>query len=111
MTNELRWGLLAAGAIAEKVAAAIDDSETGRVVAVASRSRENAEAFGDRCGIDRRYGRYEELLADDGVDAVYVSTPHPLHAEWAIRAAQAGKHVLCEKPLTITRVISATSVS
>jgi predicted dehydrogenase len=101
MTTELRWGLLAAGAIAEKVAAAIDDSETGRVVAVASRSRENAEAFGDRCGIARRYGRYEELLADDGVDAVYVSTPHPLHAEWAIRAAQAGKHVLCEKPLTI----------
>ncbi|HEY6740633.1 MAG TPA: aldo/keto reductase, partial [Actinopolymorphaceae bacterium] len=59
---------------------------------------------------DRAYGSYEELLADDGIDAVYIATPHPMHAQWAIRAAEAGKHVLCEKPLTVSHAESMAVV-
>jgi len=101
MTNRLRWGLLAAGSIAGKLASAIERSQSSEVVAVGSRSQDAAEQFGDRYGIRSRYGSYEELLADEDVEIVYISTPHPMHAEWAIRAADAGKHILCEKPLTI----------
>ncbi len=71
------------------------------LVAVASRSQATADAFGAEFDIPHRHGSYEALLADPEVDAVYISTPHPLHAEWAIKAAEAGKHILCEKPLTL----------
>ncbi|SDY84913.1 Predicted dehydrogenase [Amycolatopsis xylanica] len=108
----LRWGLLAAGSIAEEFAAAIRESEHGTLAAVAARSADRAAEFAARHEIPRSYGGYEALLADPDVDAVYVSTPHPMHAEWAIKAADAGKHVLCEKPLTVSakeaeRVIEA----
>jgi predicted dehydrogenase len=109
---KLRWGLLAAGTIAAEFAKGVQDSDNGELAAVAARSPERAAAFAERFDIGKSHGTYEELLADPEVDVVYVSTPHPLHAEWAIKAAEAGKHVLCEKPLTRTyaeteRVIEA----
>jgi predicted dehydrogenase/aryl-alcohol dehydrogenase-like predicted oxidoreductase len=99
--RQLRWGIIGPGAIAKAFAAGLGESRTGRLVAVASRERAAAERFGDEFGAERRHEGYDALLADEGVDAVYVATPHPFHAEWAIRAAEAGKHVLCEKPLGI----------
>ncbi len=99
--TRLRWGLLAAGNIAKAFASAFAQTDSGEVVAVASRKLADAERFGDEFKIPRRYGNYDDLLADPQVDAVYISTPHPLHAVWAIRAAEARKHILCEKPLTM----------
>ncbi len=99
----LRWGLLGTGMIAHKFAQALQATAAGRLVAVGSRGRESAERFAAECGGVRAHGGYAELLADPEVEAVYVATPHPAHAEWAIAAARAGKHVLCEKPLTLNR--------
>lgn len=100
--TELRWGLLAAGTIAAHFAAGVEESRHGVLTAVAARDGDRARDFAARFDIPKAYGSYEDLLADPDVDAVYVSTPHPMHGEWAIRAAEAGKHVLCEKPLTVT---------
>ncbi|MEA5365454.1 Gfo/Idh/MocA family oxidoreductase [Amycolatopsis sp., V23-08] len=100
--TQLRWGLLAAGTIAAEFAAGVDESRHGVLTAVAARSADRARDFATRFEIPKAYGSYEDLLADPDVDAVYVSTPHPMHREWAIAAAEAGKHVLCEKPLTVT---------
>lgn len=101
MKRKLTWGLLATGRIARAFAAALPRSSSGRAGAVASRTLEKAQAFAREFSIPRAYGCYEELLDDPGIEAVYISTPHPQHAEWAIRAAAAGKHVLCEKPLAV----------
>lgn len=97
----VNWGIIGTGAIASTFARSLEQTERGRLVAVASRSSESAERFGREHDAQRRYGKYDELLADSEVDAVYVSTPHPFHAEWAIKAIEAGKHVLCEKPLAL----------
>ena len=100
--KHLRWGLLAAGGIAGRFAkglATIKDQAT--CLAVASRDLAKAEKFAQEFGVGRAYGSYDELLADKDVDAVYISTPNSLHAEWAIKAAKAGKHILCEKPVAI----------
>ncbi|TWD72396.1 aryl-alcohol dehydrogenase-like predicted oxidoreductase [Kribbella amoyensis] len=101
--TKLRWGILGTGNIASRFASQVPHSATGEVVAVGSRSQASADEFGDKYGIAHRHGSYADLLADDTVDAVYIATPHPLHPEWAIRTADAGKHVLCEKPLAINR--------
>ncbi|MEQ7010753.1 aldo/keto reductase [Actinopolymorpha sp. B17G11] len=108
-TQNVRWGILGPGRIAGRFAADLPSSETGRLVAVASRDLARAKSFADKHGADHAYGSYDELLADDTVDAVYIATPHPQHAEWAIRAAEAGKHLLCEKPLTVNHA-QATAV-
>ncbi len=97
----LKWGILSTGHIAAVFAQGLKSSETGVAVAVGSRTREAADAFGDKFQIPRRHGSYDALLADPEVEAVYIATPHPQHAEWAIKAAEAGKHILCEKPLTV----------
>ena len=97
--SALNWGIIGTGAIARTFATGLGMTESGVAVAVGSRSMETANRFGDDFGISNRHGSYIALLADDEVDAVYISTPHPFHAEWAVRAAEAGKHVLCEKPL------------
>lgn len=97
--SKLRWGIIGAGAIADAFVRGVQMGKTGRVVAVASRSLDKAKKFGTPFGIERSHGSYEALLADDEIDAVYIATPHPMHPVWAIRAAEAGKHVLCEKPL------------
>lgn len=101
MSHQLRWGILGTGRIAGIFAEGIAKSKTGTLVAVGSRAQESADAFAKTNGAARAHGSYEALLADPEVDAIYISTPHPLHAEWAIKTAEAGKHVLCEKPLAL----------
>ena len=98
---KLKWGILATGHIAHAFANGVAHSRTGELIAVGSRTQESADKFGAEFGVGRCYGSYEALLADPEVQAVYVCTPHPLHAEWAIKAAEAGKHVLCEKPIGV----------
>ncbi|MCH2061505.1 MAG: Gfo/Idh/MocA family oxidoreductase [Verrucomicrobiales bacterium] len=103
MTEEgtkLNWGILATGHIAGAFAEGVQHSRSGRLAAVASRSQESADRFADQFGgIANRHPSYDLLLEDPDVEAVYIATPHPMHKEWAIRAAQAGKHILCEKPI------------
>ena len=101
MSTKLNWGLLGAGAIARAFAKGLTQSDTGVALAVGSRSLSKSQQFAHDNGIARAHGSYEALLADPEVDAVYVSTPHPLHAEWAIKALNAGKHVLVEKPFAL----------
>lgn len=98
----LGWGIIGPGGIARRFAGQLPASRDGRLVAVASRDATRAEEFGRQFGAARWYGDYAQLLADGEVDAVYIATPHPMHVTWAIRAAEAGKHVLCEKPLAVT---------
>jgi predicted dehydrogenase/aryl-alcohol dehydrogenase-like predicted oxidoreductase len=99
--NKLKWGILGAGNIATSFAKHLPASKTGTLVAIGSRSQEKADAFGAELNVPHRHGSYEALLADPDVDAVYVATPHPSHAEWAIKAAEAGKHLLVEKPIAM----------
>lgn len=97
--TKLRWGILGTGAIARTFASQLPRCRTGTLVAVASRSSDSANRFASEFRATRAHDSYDALLADDDVQAVYISTPHPLHAEWAIKTAQAKKHILCEKPL------------
>ena len=99
----LRIGILGCARIAQAFTRDVAGSAQVRVVAVASRDAATAAAFAAAHRIDRHHGSYEALLADDGVDAIYLPLPNSLHAPWAIRAAEAGKHVLCEKPLAVGR--------
>jgi D-xylose 1-dehydrogenase (NADP+, D-xylono-1,5-lactone-forming) len=96
----LRVGLLSTANINRLLLGGARAAEGVEVVAVASRERERAESYAAEHGLGRAYGSYDALLADDDVDAVYVPLPNSLHVEWSIRALEAGKHVLCEKPLT-----------
>jgi D-xylose 1-dehydrogenase (NADP+, D-xylono-1,5-lactone-forming) len=96
----VRLGILSTARINRLVLAGARDAEGVDVAAVASRDRARAEAYAREHAIPRAYGSYEELLADPDLDAVYISLPNSLHVEWSIRALEAGKHVLCEKPLT-----------
>ena len=97
----IRWGIAGPGAIATRFAEGMRSVAGGTVVAVGSRSAERAEAFAQRFDVARSYGSYEELAADDAVDAVYVATPPSRHAADALLFLGAGKHVLCEKPFTL----------
>jgi predicted dehydrogenase len=97
----IRWGIAGPGGIAATFAEAMARVDGGEVVAVASRSQERADAFGDRFEIPRRYGDYRAMADDADVDAVYVATIQTRHAADAILYLDAGKHVLCEKPLAI----------
>ena len=101
MAQKLGWGIIGTGSIAGAFAKALTHSKTGELRAVGSRSGDTARAFAEKFSVPKPYGSYDALLADGSVDAVYIATPHPMHAEWAIKAAEARKHVLCEKPLTI----------
>jgi predicted dehydrogenase len=98
----LRWGILSTAAIGRKVIPAIQAAERCEVVAIASRDIDRGRRIALERGIPTVHGSYEALLADPGVDAVYIPLPNHLHAEWTIAAANAGKHVLCEKPLALT---------
>ena len=97
----VRWGILGPGRIAPRLVRAVAANARGELVAVASRDAERAAAFAARHDIPRSFEAYDDLLASPEVDAVYVSLPNHLHAEWTIRALEAGKHVLCEKPLAL----------
>ena len=95
----LRWGILGTGRIAPRLVRRGPASPRGRVTAVASRDEGRARAFAASHGIPRAFGSYAELVASPDVDVVYIALPNHLHAEWTVRALDAGKHVLCEKPL------------
>ncbi|HHU37544.1 MAG TPA: Gfo/Idh/MocA family oxidoreductase [Treponema sp.] len=101
----IRWGIVATGGIAEKFAAAcrFESARTGNseLYAVASRSMQKAAAFAQAWGIPHSHGSYKALFSDPAIDAVYIATPHNLHAELSIQALKAGKAVLCEKPVSI----------
>ena len=94
------WGVLSTAKINDKVLAGAAESDRADVIAVASRDAAKAEAYAREKGIERAYGSYEALLEDSDVEAVYISLPNAMHAEWSIRALEAGKHVLCEKPFS-----------
>jgi predicted dehydrogenase len=96
----VKWGFLSTANINDKLLPGAQASQDVDVVAVASRDAGRAEAYARERGIERAYGSYEELLADPEVEAVYISLPNSMHVDWSIRALEAGKHVLCEKPLS-----------
>lgn len=100
----IRWGLVGPGNIARNFADGMAEAASGVLVAVASRTEASGRAFGDRYGLDeaRRYTDYRDLCADPQVDAIHIATPHPFHAEQALMAIHAGKHVSVEKPAGIT---------
>lgn len=99
--SPIGWGILGPGRIARQFAADLALVPGARLAAVGSRSAERACTFADEFGADAAYGLYEELCADERVDAVYVASPHALHVEHVTAALEAGKHVLCEKPITL----------
>ena len=101
MLERLAWGILGAGNIARTFVQAVKKSKTGKMVAIGSRTRSSADRFGDEYQVPVRHGSYQALLDDPDIGAVYIATPHPMHAQWAIKAAKAGKHILCEKPLGV----------
>ena len=103
MPNTIRWGVLGAAAIATgRTMPAMLEAPSATLLALASRDLAKAQAVAQTLGIPRVYASYEALLADPQVDAVYVPLPNQLHFEWALRCLQAGKHVLCEKPLCLS---------
>ena len=101
--RKLRWGIIGAGRIATKaIVPAIRKSGNGELVAIASRSGDKANALAAEHRVPTAHGSYEALLADENVEAVYIGLPNGLHEEWSVAASNAGKHVLCEKALTMT---------
>jgi predicted dehydrogenase len=94
-----RWGVLGAARINQQVLEGAALAEGTQVVAIAARDRDRAQAQADTFDIESVLGSYDELLADDGIEAVYIPLPNALHVDWSVRALEAGKHVLCEKPL------------
>jgi len=94
------WGLLSTARINESIIGAARESDRAHVLAVASRDAGRAEAYALEHGIERSYGSYEALLGDSDVEAVYISLPNAMHVGWTVRALEAGKHVLCEKPFS-----------
>ena len=99
--SKIRWGILSTGMIAGLFVEGLRDVADAEVAAVGSRTRESAEAFGERYGIPRRHGSYEALAADPDVDVIYIGTPHNLHAANTRTCLEAGKAVLCEKPFAL----------
>lgn len=101
--ERVRWGILGAASIGmRKVIPAMQRGARTEILAIASRDLGKARVAADALGIERAYGSYEELLEDEDVEAIYIPLPNHLHVPWAIRAAEAGKHVLCEKPIALS---------
>ena len=98
----VRWGLVSTARINERVIPCIRNSPRCELLAVASRLETIALNYAKKWQIPRAYGTYEHLLTDPDIDVVYLSVPNALHAEWAVKSANAGKHVLCEKPLAVS---------
>src|ERR1035437_829202 len=114
MMKKIRWGVLSTARIGrEKVIPALQKSLYGQVDAICSRDLEQAKKTAALLNIQKAYGSYEALLADKDIDAVYIPLPNHLHVEWTIKAMEAGKHVLCEKPIGLsskdaTKLLKAT---
>ncbi|GAB4445856.1 MAG: Gfo/Idh/MocA family oxidoreductase [Anaerolineales bacterium] len=102
MSKVLNWGLLSTARINRALIPPLQVSRRNKLLAVASRSQATADAYAKEKKIPRAYGSYEALLADPEIDVIYNPLPNHLHAEWTIKAVQAGKHVLCEKPLALS---------
>jgi predicted dehydrogenase len=103
MAIRIRWGVLSTAKIAvKKVIPGMQKGKFSEIAAIASRDRSKSEEAARALGIAKAYGSYEELLADPQIDAIYNPLPNQLHVPWSIKAAEAGKHVLCEKPLSLT---------
>ena len=100
MDSRVKWGIVSTANINQKVIPGAQASDKVDLVGVASRDRARAEAYAREWEIPRAYGSYEALLADPDVEAVYISLPNTMHAEWSVKALEAGKNVLCEKPFT-----------
>ncbi len=100
--TKLKWGLLSTAHINRALIPVLQASKRNELAAVASRSQSTADAYAGEWRIPRAHGSYEALLADPEIDVIYNSLPNHLHAEWTIKALQAGKHVLCEKPMALT---------
>jgi predicted dehydrogenase len=101
MTKILNWGLLSTARINRALIPPLQVSKRNKLLAVGSRSQETADAYAKEKKVERAYGSYEALLADPDIDVIYNPLPNHLHAEWTIKAVEAGKHVLCEKPLAL----------
>jgi len=99
VSEPVRWGLLSTARINEAILEGSRQSPRTEIVAVASRDQGRADSYASERGLERAYGSYEALLAADDVDVVYNSLPNSMHVEWSVRALEAGKHVLCEKPM------------
>src|SRR5689334_5476053 len=97
----LNWGLISTANINAALITPLRASARNRLTAVASRTQAKADAYAKQWGIDKAYGTYDALLADPDIDVIYNPLPNHLHAEWTIKAMEAGKHVLCEKPLAL----------
>ncbi len=103
MDEKVSWGVLGVADIAvRRVIPAMQQGKQSQIVAIASRNLEKAQKAADQFGIRKAYGSYEDLLADPEVEAIYNPLPNHLHVPWSIKAAEAGKHVLCEKPISLT---------
>ncbi len=103
MPRKVKWGVLGVARIATvKVIPGMQQGEWSEVTAIASRNKEKAQQAADALGIPKAFGSYEELIGDPEIEAIYNPLPNHLHVPWSIRAAEAGKHVLCEKPISLT---------
>src|SRR6267142_7111489 len=100
-TGKFAWGILGTGNIARQFCKGVKTSGRGMLMAVGSRSAGPAAEFAGQFGVLNSYPTYDQVLRDPQVDAVYVSLPNSVHKEWTVRALEAGKHVLCEKPLAL----------
>ncbi len=100
MTKPVKWGIISTADINRKVIPGAHASDKVELCAVASRDRARADEYSRRWEIPRAFGSYDDLLADPAIEAVYISLPNTMHCDWSIRALEAGKHVLCEKPLS-----------
>ena len=114
--NKIRWGIIGPGSIAHNFADGLTSSYSGQLVAIASKNNDRRKSFGDKYDIheDFRFDSYDAIVNSEHIDAIYISTPHTFHAEWTIKAAGKGKHVLCEKPGAVNykegqKVIDAVS--
>ena len=111
ISHKVRWGVLGTAKIAlTKVIPAMQRSPAYEIAAIASRDFAKAEETAERLHIPKAYGSYEDLLADDSIHAVYIPLPNNLHVPWTIKAAEAGKHVLCEKPIAMNATEASTLV-
>ena len=106
----LNWGVMGAGGIAYVFCNGMRFTDSGQILAVASRTQERIDRLANDFSIPRRYNDYADLLTDADIDAVYIATIHPLHAEWAIKCAEAGKHLLVEKPISMNHAETAAMV-
>lgn len=102
MKTTINWGILGSSYISEVMAHAIQESTTGKLVAIGSRSLTTAQNFSNKFSIPKIYDDYQKLLDNNDIDAIYIGLPNHLHKEWIIRCAHAGKHILCEKPFVIS---------